>query len=82
METKDYVKIFRLDQENFQFNRGEFMNKMGEDLLEVCQRQQNQSAKYKTFIPEFMEGILCNSGSAPKKILVPRNTKKDRGNEK
>ena len=40
METKDYVKIFRLDQENFQFNRGEFMNKMGEDLLEVCQRQQ------------------------------------------
>lgn len=27
METKDYVKIFRLDQENFQFNRGEFMNK-------------------------------------------------------
>ena len=29
METKDYVKIFRLDQENFQFNRGEFMNKMG-----------------------------------------------------
>lgn len=41
METKDYVKIFRLDQENFQlFNREEFMNKMGEDLLEVCQRQQ------------------------------------------
>ena len=40
METKDYVKILRLDQENFQFNRGEFMNKMGEDLLEVCQRQQ------------------------------------------
>lgn len=27
METKDYVKIFRLDQENFQFNREEFMNK-------------------------------------------------------
>ena len=23
METKDYVKIFRLDQENFQFNRWE-----------------------------------------------------------
>ena len=40
METKDYVKIFRLDQENFQFNRGEYINKMGEDLLEVCQRQQ------------------------------------------
>ena len=29
-----------------------------------------------------MEGILCNSGSAPKKTLVPRNTKKDRGNAK
>lgn len=40
METKDYVKVFRLDQENFQFNRREFMNKLGEDLLEVCQRQQ------------------------------------------
>lgn len=40
METKDYVKIFRLDQENFKFNRREFMNKMGEDLLEVCQKQQ------------------------------------------
>ena len=24
-----------------------------------------------------MEGIFCNSGSAPKKTLVPRNTKKD-----
>lgn len=40
METKDYVKVFRLDQENFQFNRELFMNKLGEDLLEVCQRQQ------------------------------------------
>lgn len=29
-----------------------------------------------------MEGIFCNPGSAPKKTLVPKNTKKDRGNEK
>ena len=35
METKDYVNVFRLYQENFQFNRREFMNKLGEDLLEV-----------------------------------------------
>lgn len=36
MEIKDYVKIFRLDQENFQFNRKEFLNQLGKDLLELC----------------------------------------------
>ena len=58
METKDYVKIFRLDQENFQFNRGEFMNKMGEDRLksldeELASKKQAQRLKTESAKKEY-----------------------------
>ena len=37
MEAIDYVKLFKLDQENFDFKRGEFIAKLGKEFLEYCQ---------------------------------------------
>ena len=37
MEAIDYVKLFKLDQENFDFKREEFISELGEEFLEYCQ---------------------------------------------
>ena len=37
MEAIDYVKLFKLDQENFDFKREEFISELGKELLEYCQ---------------------------------------------
>lgn len=37
MEAIDYVKLFKLDQENFDFKREEFISKLGKEFLEYCQ---------------------------------------------
>lgn len=37
MEAIDYVKLFKLDQENFDFKRGEFISELGKEFLEYCQ---------------------------------------------
>lgn len=37
MEAIDYVKLFRLDQENYEFKREEFLQQFGEEFLEYCQ---------------------------------------------
>lgn len=57
METKDYVKVFRLDQENFQFNRREFMNKLVEDLLEVCQKQKINPSTGRIYYSDFKKVV-------------------------
>lgn len=36
MEAIDYVKLYRLDQENYQFKREEFLKEFGEEFLEYC----------------------------------------------
>lgn len=37
MEAIDYVKLFKLDQENFDFKRTEFISELGKEFLEYCQ---------------------------------------------
>lgn len=37
MEAIDYVKLFKLDQENFYFKREEFISELGKEFLEYCQ---------------------------------------------
>lgn len=37
MEPIDYIKKFRLDQSNYQFNREEFISELGKDFLEYTQ---------------------------------------------
>lgn len=37
MEAIDYVKLFKLDQENFDFKRREFISELGKEFLEYCQ---------------------------------------------
>lgn len=37
MEAIDYVKLFKLDQENFDFRREEFISELGKEFLEYCQ---------------------------------------------
>ena len=37
MEAIDYVKQFKLDQENYDFKRGEFISELGKEFLEYCQ---------------------------------------------
>lgn len=37
MEAIDYIKEFKLDQENFDFKRKEFISKLGKEFLEYCQ---------------------------------------------
>lgn len=37
MEAIDYIKQFRLDQENYEFRREEFLQQFGEEFLEYCQ---------------------------------------------
>lgn len=37
MEAIDYVKLFKLDQENFDFKREEFIYELGKEFLEYCQ---------------------------------------------
>lgn len=37
MEAIDYIKLFKLDQENYEFNREEFLQEFGEEFLEYCQ---------------------------------------------
>lgn len=37
MEAIDYVKFFKLDQENFNFKREEFISELGKEFLEYCQ---------------------------------------------
>lgn len=37
MEAIDYVKLFKLDQENFDFKREEFISELGKEFLEYCQ---------------------------------------------
>ena len=37
MEAIDYIKEFKLDQENFDFKREEFISKLGKEFLEYCQ---------------------------------------------
>lgn len=37
MEAIDYVKLFKLDQENFNFKREEFISELGKEFLEYCQ---------------------------------------------
>ena len=40
MEAIDYVKTLKLDQENFEFKREEFLQTFGKDFLEYCQTTQ------------------------------------------
>lgn len=37
MEAIDYVKLFKLDQENFDFKREEFIHELGKEFLKYCQ---------------------------------------------
>ena len=37
MEAIDHVKLFKLDQENFDFKREEFISELGKEFLEYCQ---------------------------------------------
>lgn len=37
MEAIDYVKLFKLDQENYDFKRGEFISELGKEFLDYCQ---------------------------------------------
>lgn len=37
MEAIDYVKLFKLDQENYEFKREEFISELGKDFLDYCQ---------------------------------------------
>lgn len=37
MEAIDYVKLFKLDQENYDFKREEFISELGKEFLEYCQ---------------------------------------------
>lgn len=37
MEAIDYVKLFKLDQENFDFKREGFISELGKEFLEYCQ---------------------------------------------
>lgn len=37
MEAIDYVKLFKLDQENFDFKREKFISELGKEFLEYCQ---------------------------------------------
>jgi hypothetical protein len=37
MEAIDYVKLFKLDQENYDFKREEFISELGKDFLDYCQ---------------------------------------------
>lgn len=36
MEPIDYIKAFKLDQENYEFDREEFIQAFGEDFLSYC----------------------------------------------
>lgn len=37
MEAIDYIKLFKLDQENYDFKREEFISELGKDFLDYCQ---------------------------------------------
>lgn len=37
MEAIDYIKQFRLDQENYDFKREEFISELGKEFLDYCQ---------------------------------------------
>lgn len=37
MEAIDYVKLFKLDQENYDFKREEFISELGKEFLDYCQ---------------------------------------------
>ena len=37
MEAIDYVKLFKLDQENYDFKREEFISELGKEFLNYCQ---------------------------------------------
>lgn len=37
MEAIDYIKLFKLDQENYEFNREEFLQEFSKEFLEYCQ---------------------------------------------
>lgn len=37
MEAIDYVKLFKLDQENYDFKREEFISELGNEFLDYCQ---------------------------------------------
>lgn len=37
MEAIDYVKLFKLDQENYDFKREQFISELGKDFLDYCQ---------------------------------------------
>lgn len=37
MEAIDYVKLFKLDQENYNFKREEFISELGKEFLDYCQ---------------------------------------------
>lgn len=37
MEAIDYVKLYKLDQENYDFKREEFISELGKEFLDYCQ---------------------------------------------
>lgn len=37
MEAIDYVKLFKLDQENYDFKREAFISELGKEFLDYCQ---------------------------------------------
>ena len=37
MEAIDYVKLFKLEQENYDFKREEFISELGKEFLDYCQ---------------------------------------------
>lgn len=36
MEAIDYIKLYKLDQENFEFRREEFLQEFGNEFLDYC----------------------------------------------
>ena len=67
MEAIDYVKLFKLDQENYDFKRKEFISELGKEFLEYCQTTTigiNSETKhiyyyrFKEIVKNFQEKVL------------------------
>lgn len=58
MTAKEYIDRFRMDQENYEFNRQEFINQLRIDFLESIHRHENYDNKVDTLEYKYFREIV------------------------
>ena len=67
MKTKDYIKEFKLDLENYEFNREEFIRALGKEFLDrlelihIARVNKGMDFPFKVF-QELVKEMQTNSG--------------------